>query len=276
MKIHHLNCGSFCALGHPVLNRLLPQLDQFNLVCHCLLIESSSGLILVDTGLGLKDISNQERYKSNFVFNHLARPKLDVEETAFMQIIKKGFNPKDVKHIIATHFDSDHIGGIADFPDAVVHVLKEEWEAAKKPMTPKEKIRYSPIRWEANPFIETYRTQGDDWNGLGKVQTIKGISEPIHLVSLPGHTRGHAGVLIEGKSPIFFTGDSFLLESQLLDKPYPLPITAYNQLTHDNPKEAKETLKKIRVIHQEAPELAIISSHDRSLFLKSLAQEEKD
>jgi hypothetical protein len=30
------------------------------------------------------------------------------------------------------------------------------------------------------------------------------------------------------------------------------------------------------VIHQQEPELAIISSHDRSLFLRSLAQEEKD
>ena len=96
MKIHHLNCGSFCAIGHPILNRLLPKLDQFNLVCHCLLIESSDGLILVDTGLGLKDISNQERFKSNFIFNQFARPKLDVEETAYMQIIRKGFNPKDV------------------------------------------------------------------------------------------------------------------------------------------------------------------------------------
>ncbi len=273
MKIHHLNCGSFCALGHPVLNRLLPKLDQFNLVCHCLLIESNSGLILVDTGLGLKDIRNQERFKSNFVFNHLARPKLDVEETAFMQIIKKGFNPKDVKHIIATHFDSDHIGGIADFPDAVVHVLKDEWDAAHNPHNPKEKFRYSPIRWEANPFFETYTTQGDSWKGLGKAQGLKGITDPIYMVSLPGHTRGHSGVVIEDESNIFFTGDAFLLEAQLLEKSYAKPVEIYNQLGHVNPVEAEETLKKIRTIHQQDPQLVILSSHDQGLYKKALAME---
>ena len=276
MKIHHLNCGSFCAIGHPILNRLLPKLDQFNLVCHCLLIESSDGLILVDTGLGLKDISNQERFKSNFIFNQFARPKLDVEETAYMQIIRKGFNPKDVRHIIATHFDSDHIGGIADFPDAIVHVLKDEWDAAHNPVSPKEKLRYSPSRWQMNTFFETYSTQGDSWNGLGKVQKLKGISEPIYMVSLPGHTRGHSGILIEDGKNTLFTGDSFLLEAQLLKKPYAVAVNLYNQLTHDNPTKAEETLNKIRLIHKQDSELVILSSHDPVLFRRSLEQEETE
>ena len=255
------------------MNRFLPQLDQFNLVCHCLLIESNSGLVLVDTGLGLKDIRNQERFTSNFIFNRIARPKLDVEETAYMQIIKKGFNPKDVRHIIATHFDSDHIGGIADFPHAVIHVLKDEWDAATHPKNSREKYRYSPLRWETNHLIETYTTQGDSWSGFGKAQNLKGITDPIYMVSLPGHTRGHSGVVIEDDSKIFFAADSFMLEAQLLDKAYAKPISIYNQLGHVDPVQAEETLRKIRLVHQQNPELVILSSHDQGLFNRALAKE---
>jgi glyoxylase-like metal-dependent hydrolase (beta-lactamase superfamily II) len=268
MKIHHLNCGSLCPLSHPLLNRAMPQLDRFNLVCHCLLIESPSGLILVDTGMGLEDVKNHERYISNFRFKQLARPKLDLEETAFMQITRMGFNPKDVKHIIATHFDSDHIGGLADFPWAKVHLLKDEWEAAQNPKGLREKARYNKIRWEQNRDIETYETQGDAWEGFKRVQNLKGIDPSIYLVSLPGHTKGHAGVLIEKEANIFMAGDAFIQEVQLGEDKVPLPISLYGRMTNEDSHEAETTLKKLKVLKQTKPELSIFCSHDFNQFQK--------
>ena len=262
MRIHHLNCGSLCPLSHPVLNKFAPKLDVLNLVCHCLLIEGDDGLTLVDTGLGVEDVRKHERLKTNFAFNQFAKPKLDILETAFMQIIHRGFNPRDVRNIIVSHFDADHIGGIADFPEATIHVMKKEWYAAQRP-EPIWRKRYHEILWKENKKIETYSPQGDLWHGLSRVQNLKGIDPSIHLVSLPGHTQGHAGVLIEDK--LFFVGDSFLQETQL-DGHTPLPIKIYNSAIHDDPKTAEKTLQTLRDLHHESPELEIFCSHDQKQF----------
>ncbi|WP_157871168.1 MBL fold metallo-hydrolase, partial [Streptomyces aurantiacus] len=46
------------------------------------------------------------------------RPALDLRETALHQIRQLGFRAEDVTHIVVTHFDADHVGGLADFPDS--------------------------------------------------------------------------------------------------------------------------------------------------------------
>ena len=61
MRIHHLSCGTLCPPGGRLLN---PHGDGMfaRLVCHCLLIETpASGLVLVDTGLGLNDVARPIR-----------------------------------------------------------------------------------------------------------------------------------------------------------------------------------------------------------------------
>ncbi len=267
MKIHHLNCGSFCPLSHPLLNRAVPELDRFNLVCHCLLIESDQGLILVDTGLGLQDVRAHSRMAINFSFNRIAKPKLDLEETAFIQISKLGFNPLDVKHIIVTHFDADHIGGLADFPLAKVHVLKDEWLAAQTPKSAREKARYRQIRCDQNKDVKVYETRGDLWHGFKRVQNLEGIDPSIYLVSLPGHTRGHAGVYIEQENPLFFAGDAFMLQTQLKNGKSPLALELYNRLAHEDLQLAKETLLKLQDIDQQEPQISVFCSHDRGQFL---------
>ncbi|HYG47865.1 MAG TPA: MBL fold metallo-hydrolase, partial [Allosphingosinicella sp.] len=60
MRVHHLNCGTDCPVGGALFDgRSLGPLGR--LVCHCLLIEHDSGLILVDTGYGLRDVAHPHR-----------------------------------------------------------------------------------------------------------------------------------------------------------------------------------------------------------------------
>ncbi len=60
----------------------------------------------------------------------LIRPRLEVAETALRQIADLGFRIDDVRHIVPTHLDLDHAGGLADFPEATVHVHAAELRAA--------------------------------------------------------------------------------------------------------------------------------------------------
>jgi len=101
MKVHHLNCGTMREPTAPI-------------VSHVLLIETSNGLILVDSGYGLDDIADPARRLGPL--RHLLRPALNPAETAARQVERLGFRRDDVRHIILTHLDLDHAGGLSDFP----------------------------------------------------------------------------------------------------------------------------------------------------------------
>lgn len=84
------------------------------LVCHVLLAEADSGLVLVDTGFGTLDCGRPARFGR--FRPYFFRPSFDMAEAAVNQVEALGYHRSDVRHIITTHFDADHIGGLADFP----------------------------------------------------------------------------------------------------------------------------------------------------------------
>ena len=46
MRIHHLSCGSMCPYGGYLWDGVTPGLGPATIVCHCLLIEAGSSLVL--------------------------------------------------------------------------------------------------------------------------------------------------------------------------------------------------------------------------------------
>ena len=56
MRIHHLDCGPMRPFGGALMDGVSPGAVG-RLTCHCLAIETDGeGLVLVDTGLGLRDM----------------------------------------------------------------------------------------------------------------------------------------------------------------------------------------------------------------------------
>ena len=66
-------------------------------------------------------------------FAAMLNVRLREEETAVRQIEALGFSPSDVRHIVITHLDFDHAGGLEDFPNATVHLMDAEFSAATGP-----------------------------------------------------------------------------------------------------------------------------------------------
>ncbi len=61
MRIHHLNCISTCPLGGRLMDgRSDGILERGSLTCHCLLVETADSLVLVDTGMGLRDVADPQ------------------------------------------------------------------------------------------------------------------------------------------------------------------------------------------------------------------------
>jgi glyoxylase-like metal-dependent hydrolase (beta-lactamase superfamily II) len=202
MKVHHLNCGTMRVPTAPVS------------ICHVLLIETDEGLVLVDSGYGLADIAAPGARLG--ATRHLMRPALDPQETARRQIERLGFAAADVRHILLTHLDTDHAGGIADFPDAQVHTSAAEWSAARAPATRIERARYRPTMWAHGPQIVTHEPQGESWQGFAAARPLAEVAPGIAMIALPGHTRGHAAYAVElGDRTLLHAGDAFYHRSAI-------------------------------------------------------------
>jgi glyoxylase-like metal-dependent hydrolase (beta-lactamase superfamily II) len=215
MRVHHLNCGTMCPVSARLINGSGGWLARGRMICHCLLLETADGLALVDTGLGTGDIADP-RGRLNRQFIELTGPRLVREETALAELEQLGFLARDVRHIVPTHLDLDHVGGLSDFPDAVVHVHADEHAAAMARRTRRERNRYRPLQWAHQPRWQLHRQGGDRWFGFESVRALPNSDDEVLLVPLPGHTRGHAAVAVRSdRGWLLHAGDAYFFHGEI-------------------------------------------------------------
>jgi glyoxylase-like metal-dependent hydrolase (beta-lactamase superfamily II) len=220
MRVHHLNCGTDCPLGGALFDGRSAGLTG-RLVCHCLLIETDAhGLVLVDTGYGLRDVDHPHRApdpRITRVMRTMLNIKLREQETAIRQVERLGFRASDVRHIVLTHLDFDHAGGLEDFPHATVHLLEEEWSAATGPRRGfVSRNRYRPSQFDEVCNWRRYGSLGEAWFGFDAVRQLEDLPAEILLLPLPGHTWGHAGVAIQRPEGwLLHAGDAYFYRDEV-------------------------------------------------------------
>lgn len=187
-----------------------------HLTCHCLLLETGSSLTLVDTGFGLRDVREPRTRLSKF-FLGLVSPEFREEMTAIRQIERLGFKSSDVRHILMTHLDFDHAGGLDDFPDATVHMLNAERSYAEAQKTWLDRQRFRPQQWSYRNKWRTYQpNQGETWFGFSRVRLLEGLPPEIVLIPLAGHTFGHAGIAVQdGTGWKLLAGDAYFFHREM-------------------------------------------------------------
>lgn len=201
-KVHHLDCCTMCPFvgGGP----------SGHLVAHVLALETErSGIVLVDTGIGTAARQDPVAHLG-LLFAGLFRPDRDPGRTAKAHLVALGLDPADVRHIVVTHLDVDHAGGLADFPHATVHVHARELAAARSRSTQAERGRYRPIQWAHGPAWASYEETGEPWFGFEAVHALDGLPEEILAIPMPGHTRGHALVAVDAPGGwLLHCGDAY-------------------------------------------------------------------
>ncbi|WP_394840919.1 MBL fold metallo-hydrolase [Pendulispora brunnea] len=265
MRVHHLNCGSMRMPGAP-------------LVCHVLLLETRNGLALVDTGFGSADIADPAG-RIGF-YRHVTRPLLDPAETAIEQVRQRGFDPADVRDIVLTHFDSDHVGGLSDFPWARIHTTADEWAAASNRWSSLERARYRPAQWTHGPKMVPHGAGGDVWRGFASAKCLTEIDDAIVLIPLPGHTRGHAAVAIDADHPrrrtILHAGDAFYDRSIVAGiGREPLVLTVQEWFVAHDWARVRSNHERLAELHRTDPELLLVSAHDPALLTQALGTEDR-
>ncbi|MFD6895630.1 MBL fold metallo-hydrolase [Rhodococcus sp. NPDC060086] len=260
MKVTHLNCGTMRPWGAPE-----------GLVCHVLLVETGSGLALVDSGLGLRD---RQAPDARFgPARHFVRPVFDEHEAAIRQIQALGHDPHDVRDIVLTHFDADHTGGLSDFPWARVHLTAKENDAALHPHGPIEKGRYLHTQRDHEPQVVTYEpAQGDSWRGFHGARQLTEIDDGIVLIALPGHSRGHAAVAVDaGDRWILHVGDAFYHHGQLDGTRSPFSLRAMERVIAYDWARVRANHARLRELWTaNQPDVHIINAHDPRLFRDSI------
>lgn len=258
-NIHHLNCGSFCPYCAPLFgqNGL-----KAKLVCHCLLVETDQGLVLIDTGFGMQDyLYTQKRLGS--VIAKFGSIQKNFNLTAITQIQNLGFKATDIKHILVTHLDFDHAGGISDFPHATVHVLASEFNATLSSQY-KNRLRYKTEQFKNHRHWHFIEPQfGENWFNLTQVRGFKIFKDEILMIPLLGHTEGHCGIAIQQQGQwLLFCGDAYYSHLQLNPKNKLAALEITERLFASNNLQRIQTLRDIQKLTHQQPMIDILCAHD--------------
>jgi glyoxylase-like metal-dependent hydrolase (beta-lactamase superfamily II) len=256
IRVHHLNCAHIGGMS----------LGGLPLACHVLLVETpASGLVLIDTGLGTADYAGiSSRLGRGFAYGY-ARPAITPGLTAIRQVAALGFDPGDVRHIVQTHLDLDHVGGLSDFPWATVHVHQAELAAALARRGVRARARYRRPMWAHGPRWQTYSEQGDPWYGFDAVRTLAGLPEEIIAIPLFGHTHGHCGIAIHAPAGLLLAAGDAFYDPREVHGPNRVcapRIRLFEAVVTTRWRERVANQDRLRRLTAEHPEIDVFSAHD--------------
>lgn len=256
LHVHHLNCAHVTTM----------KLGGKVLACHVMVVETpDSGLVLVDTGLGTADYADISS-RLGWSFAHLyAKPAVDPSLAAIEQIRVMGFDPRDVRHIVQTHLDLDHVGGLSDFPWATVHVHATELEAAMTRKGIKARGRYRPRMWAHHPKWQTYAAEGEPWFGFEAVRQLDGLPPEILFIPLPGHTLGHCGVALDtDQGWLLDAGDAYFdpREVHQPKRQCAFGVGMFQKLVTTDKALRFYNQDRLRAFLADHPEVEVFAAHD--------------
>ncbi len=264
MRVHHLNCGAMRPYGGGYMDGQTVGTGPSNMTCHCLLIETDDGLVLIDTGTVSSDPLG-DRAHLDPAMMAVMRIRLDSSESAHAQVRSMGHDPAEVLHVVMTHLDFDHAAGLRDFPGATVHLSAREAHAARHPEGLIGRKRYIPAQWGDIGRWERHEAFDEDWFGIPAAEVLPGIS----LVWLPGHTEGHCGVAIrQADGWLLHAGDAVMNHTELAAAPStPTGARLLQWSLETSQVKRRRSLRDLRrVVREHGDEVRVICTHDPSLL----------
>lgn len=177
--------------------RWLDHQGRYTMQFNCFLVESKDRRVLIDTGLGSISIWG---FKGGALLNELAAA---------------GFKPDEVDTVFITHLHVDHCGAcVTDGTDP-------------RPVFPNAVYRWTSAE-QAHWLSDAAGEAGADFSHAVMVQALgdrieaadggDSLAPGIDVIDLPGHTPGHAGVVLSsGDERAFVLGDAIACPVQLTE-----------------------------------------------------------
>jgi N-acyl homoserine lactone hydrolase len=252
--------GNFESSGGPlaqlgVLGIGVPRSRWWTVPCPAFLVHHpSAGPFVVDTGLhpsiSAKPAANFGRIPVAF-----SKPKLPPGDDLPAQLRRRGIDHRTLRLVVMTHLHMDHASGMAEFPGSTFILTEAEWRFATtigRPLL----HGYRPSHYDYAFDYRTlaYDTNVDSYSTFGRTFDLFGDGS-VRLVSLPGHTPGHQGVICRLRDRDFvIAGDAIYTHRQLDDAPEPP--------RPEDPHTYRRSLQELRLFHRQFPQAVITPGHD--------------
>ena len=266
MHVYHLNCGTINVPAGASLIGTGGFFTPARGVTHCILAETDNGLLLIDTGWGTRDYL-APTFFIRWMIAMSGHPR-DLGETAVKQVERLGYAAEDVRHIALTHFHFDHAGGLPDFPQAKVHVCREEYEAVTQPRDMYERYPYRAEHRAHGPDWVVHDLAGDQWFGFDCTPLIDLGSVAFCFVPLTGHTRGHSAVALRlSDGWVLHCGDAYTFHGDVDPQdphspPYQRTLRHFINLNRAKRPIGKHSPRLRVLLREHGDEVQLTCSHD--------------
>jgi N-acyl homoserine lactone hydrolase len=184
--------------------------QDFEFPAYVYIVERPEGHIAVDTGL------NSQGWKMPLPSRRIAPYPIigGQEEEIGPRMRAAGLQPEDVRTVVLTHLDTDHVGGVGWFPNAEFLVHRPEYEFAA---TFFGKLRYQPELWPSGFAPSVYDLDPQPCGPFPQSKALSGEGD-LRLVPIPGHSRGQVGVIVRANGvALFFTTDHVLRQDWFVE-----------------------------------------------------------
>jgi glyoxylase-like metal-dependent hydrolase (beta-lactamase superfamily II) len=168
-------------LWHGLVSNEIDREGRLLQALNCLLVESSAGRCLIETGIG-------ERIPDK------VRDLREYEGPAIVPaLVEAGFAPDSIDVVALSHLHFDHAGGLLRgdgakaFPRARIVAQQAEWKIA---FDGNSRI----VASYDQPELKVVRDWGKEGWVTGEVVVMPGLS----VISTGGHSRGHQAIVVRG------------------------------------------------------------------------------
>lgn len=206
MRVHCLATGQVRAkAGRRGVRRYL--VDEWRVEAmpvNVFVVEHEEGLCLFDAGQTARAAA-PGWFPRWHPFFRLARFELTPEDEVVPQLRSRGIEPEQIRRVVLSHLHTDHVGGLDAFGHAEVIVPRREWERATGLAG---RVRgYLPQHWPRGLEPTLVDFDGGPVGPFGSSFDVAGDGRLL-LVPTPGHTSGHAALLVlDGERSWLLVGD---------------------------------------------------------------------
>lgn len=223
------------------------------------LLEHEDGLVVFDTGLDPK-LKTNPNYISQaigrFLVDRIFRFDIAPDDKLGKKLESIGFAAEDIRIAVISHLHFDHVGGIADIPQADLLVSEREWAQLSDPHPEhewilREHIEIPGANWRP---IQFQQTDYPLFEPFGRCYDVMGDGSLV-LLPTPGHTPGSMSMLVRSLSlpPILLIGDLAYEPALIFQDQVPGTGDA---------KTLRKSYASVRALKENLPDLVIMASHD--------------
>jgi glyoxylase-like metal-dependent hydrolase (beta-lactamase superfamily II) len=217
-------------------------------------IERPAGLCVIDTGWSRAQCAFPHDDPGALHAAFLGM-RVKPEDALASQLLSCGYDPGDVRDVIATHGHRDHVDGVVDFPKATVHLTDTELRVPRpgvsKALTRAGKLAVHALKGPAAlGFLRSHDVFGDG---------------SVLLLDAAGHTPGSAAVAVAlDEGWMIHAGDAAMFARDYRDDAS-LPPSPYMRVMGWDMARQREGFARLRAAERDHG-ARVVTSHDRAGF----------